>query len=140
MKRAVSFIILAVIVPLGIGTKLYGGPLDAWVTRYGGDMAVPVFFFYLAVLARPRLSPRACAVVVLVVCSAVELTQLLDSSALSSIRGNVAGRTILGSDFDPLDFVFYALGVLAAFLLYRLPPRRSTTGPAAGDGLLTGVG
>lgn len=127
VKRSISLAIIVVVVPLGVGTKLYGGPLDAWVTRYGGDVAVPVFFFYLAMLARPRLSPRACAVGVFVVCSAVELSQILDSSALSSIRGNVAGRTVLGSDFDPLDFVFYAVGALAAVVLYRLLRCRGAT-------------
>ena len=128
MRRRTSLIILAVVIPAGLGTKLYRGPLDEWVVRYGGDIAVPVFLFFLAMLVRPGLPPRACGLAVFFFCAAVELTQLSSTPLLETIRGSVPGRTVLGSDFDPRDFVCYAIGVAVSVALYRLFSARREPG------------
>ena len=52
--------------------------------------------------------------VALGVCFAVELGQLYHGEAVDAVRRTMLGHLVLGSGFDPRDFVAYAGGVLAA--------------------------
>jgi hypothetical protein len=62
--------------------------------------------------------------VALVVCLAVELSQLIHTSPLDDLRRSAAGRLVLGSGFDPRDLLAYTLGVFAAVVLERAWRRR----------------
>ena len=125
MKRWKILIVLAVLVPAGISTKLYGGPLAVWANRYGGDIVSPMFIFFLVILLLPRIDPYRFAAGVFVFCVAVEFSQFLSCPALAAMRGNIAGRTILGSEFDWLDFPFYIVGLFMALTLHRLLKEKS---------------
>lgn len=119
VKRSTTLLIMLVLIPIGIGTKFYGGPFESWVTRYGGDIALPMFFFFLVLLIRPEAYPLSCALGVFIFCVAVEFSQLLSTPILSAARGNFAGRTLLGSEFDWKDMLFYGIGVFLALYIYR---------------------
>jgi len=120
MKRRVTAIVLAVLVPVGISTKLYCGPIAGWVNRYAGDIVSPIFIFFLVLLFMPKLKPLPCAAGVFIFCAAVEFSQFLSTPLLLSIRGNILGRTILGSDFEWPDFIFYVIGIFISLKLYNI--------------------
>jgi hypothetical protein len=63
------------------------------------------------------------ALAALAVCFAVELSQLFHTPILDEIRRTVPGHLLLGSGYEPRDFVAYAAGVFAAALLVRLTVR-----------------
>ena len=44
----------------------------------------------------------------------VEFSQLIDHAYLDTLRGTTLGRLALGSGFDPVDLVAYALGIILA--------------------------
>jgi hypothetical protein len=87
------------------------GTLRPLYSSYASDILLPLAMYFVLCLGRRNLGFlrdwRARAVAVLAAASAAEVLQGLGVPAL--------GRT-----FDPLDFVMYAFGVLAAVLLDRV--------------------
>ena len=82
-------------------------------------------------VAVPRVALRTHAIAALAVCFAVELSQQFHTPMLDAIRRTVPGHLVLGSGYDPRDFVAYAAGVFAAALLvHRATARKpnSSTG------------
>jgi hypothetical protein len=110
---------------VGLAVHWHGGALSPVVRDVLGDAlwAAMVMWLIAAVAPAVRLPWRAA--VALVICFAVEFSQLFRSPALDALRRTTAGHLALGSGFDPRDFVSYASGVLAAALLERATERRS---------------
>jgi uncharacterized protein DUF2809 len=68
-------------------------------------------------VAVPQVALRIRALAALAVCFAVESSQQFHTPMLDAIRRTVPGHLVLGSGYDPRDFVAYAAGVFAAALL-----------------------
>jgi len=51
------------------------------------------------------------------ICALVETSQAFHTPRLDALRATMIGQLVLGSGFDPRDFLAYALGVGAAALL-----------------------
>ena len=78
------------------------------------------------------------------VCVAVELSQRVHGPTLDAVRQTTLGALVLGTGFDPRDFVSYAVGVAIATALDWWGLRRRGDGPRSGgvaaslrDGLAT---
>ena len=72
----------------------------------------------------PSASLRVRVPWALALCVGVEVSQLYHTTALDALRSTTMGQLVLGSDFDPRDFVAYALGVLVAAFIERAVIRR----------------
>ena len=120
MNRGKPLIALAVVTPLGLATKFYDGPGEAFVRSHlGGVLYVP--FWVLAVLfVWPRLSPPRVAAGVLAVTSLLEVAQLWQPPLLQAVRSTFLGHALLGSTFSWLDFPCYLAGCLLALVLCRV--------------------
>ncbi len=110
---------LLILVPLGFSTKFYDGPLTGWVNNGAGDILYPIFWFLLLLLFFPKISFAAAALAVFAFSSAIEITQLFHPVWLEALRQNFILRTILGSGFEWIDFFYYAVGSLLAYLLAK---------------------
>jgi len=95
-------------------SRSYAGPLAEWVHSYGSNLAVSfALFFLLQFLRLPKIeNPIACAGYALVILFGEELAQR--SRAWSGV-------------FDPWDFFYDALGVLAAVGLRTILASRPKT-------------
>jgi hypothetical protein len=80
--------------------------------------AMMIFFALGTVFPRARWTTRAA--VALAICAAVETSQLYHRSWLDHLRATSLGHLVLGSGFDPRDFLSYALGVALAAGAERL--------------------
>lgn len=91
---------------------------DAIVRPYAGDaLAVVLVYAGLRAVTTLRVGPAvltASGIAVVIECS--QYLRLLDHIGLG---GNRWARIILGSGFDPKDFVAYASGALAVLLVER---------------------
>lgn len=109
--------LLAVVVPLGFGAKLYAGPGAYWIGAYGAGLLYVVFWILLVLLARPDLRPARVALAVLAVTCALEILQLWHPPALEGFRASFLGAALIGSTFAWGDFPPYVAGaVLGAWL------------------------
>jgi len=106
---------------------------DAIVRPYVGD-ALAVVLVYAGLRAITRLGVVPATLLALLTAVAIEFGQyfhLLDHIGLS---GNRWARIILGSGFDPQDFVAYAAGAIVVLLAERY---RRASRAAAGTRTVT---
>ena len=115
---------------LAIGTIAVGLTVHRDGTRLAprlhdvlGDALWAMMIVWWIGVAVPRVALRTRALVALAVCVAVESSQQFHTPMLDAIRRTVPGHLVLGSGYDPRDFVAYAAGVFAAALLVRLTVR-----------------
>ncbi len=118
LKRAV--IILLILVPLGFMTKFYQGLGEQWVNNHlGGVFYVSFLTILLYVLLSfwknlPVIYPVLAA---LIITTILEFIQLWETPVLEATRSTFIGRTIIGSSFNPEDFIYYVLGSALAYIL-----------------------
>ena len=84
-----------------------------------GDALWGMMMVWWMGVAAPRLPLRTRGLAAMAVCVAVELSQAYRTPLLDAIRATVPGHLVLGSGYDPRDFLAYAIGVAAAVLLAR---------------------
>ena len=102
----------ALLVPIGLGTKIYAGP-GADVVRASVGGALYVAFFCLAALVVwPRARPWVVSASVLGATCLVEVLQLWHPAWLEAIRATTPGGLLLGSAFGWEDFPWYGVGAL----------------------------
>jgi hypothetical protein len=107
------------VVTIGVGLVVYrGGGLVASRARdVLGDAlwAAMMVWWISAIWPRARLTMRSGGAYAVCVC--VELSQLYHTAALDAARATRVGHLVLGSGFDPRDFLSYGLGVAGAVVL-----------------------
>ena len=90
----------------------------------GDALWAAMIAWWIAALV-PGASLRTRGIAALTICFAVEVSQGVHVPALDALRRTPAGHLVLGSGFDPRDFLSYAFGVLAATLLsWKLEGRK----------------
>jgi len=109
----------ALLVPLGVGTKRYAGPLADWVHNSAGGFLYVMFWVFLVLGLAPRLRPGPVSAGVFVVTSALEFLQLWQPPILSAVRSTFVGHALLGSTFAASDFLYYAGGCVSAYWVCR---------------------
>ena len=119
LRMRIGQAVVTTLVPLcfGLASLVYTGPGALWWRAHAGDALVVAFLVGLAGVAG-RLTLRVRLLAVAILCTGLELAQL----GASASRGPIAGL-VLGSTFDPLDFVYYAIGLVLAVLLDRIAVR-----------------
>src|SRR5215210_7125843 len=118
LRRRLAFVALAfVTIALGLLVHLGGAALQSDVRDVLGDAFWAVMIVWAVSVVVPSTTLASRGVVALAICWAVEASQLYHAPGLDALRATTVGHLVLGSGFDPRDFVAYAIGVLAAALL-----------------------
>lgn len=118
-SRGRAVLVAAVLIPIGVGTKLYAGPGATWVVGSLGGSVYVMFWSFLALAIRPAWSPVRVAAVVLSGTVAIEFLQRWHPPFLEALRSTFLGKAVLGSVFSWMDLPFYAVGAVAAVVLAR---------------------
>jgi hypothetical protein len=127
--RRRSFLALALAtIAVGLGVHELGLGLSNTVRDISGDAlwAVMIFAWLGALWPSGALGSRAG--LALLICWAVELSQIYHTPQLDVLRETTIGQLVLGSGFDVRDLGAYALGVLAISVL-ELAVRRALCRP-----------
>ncbi|HEX5066340.1 MAG TPA: DUF2809 domain-containing protein [Myxococcota bacterium] len=109
----------ALLVPLGVGSKLYTGPLEGWVRDSAGGFLYVMFWVFALLAAAPRLRAGPVCIGVFLVTSTLEFLQLWHPPLLTAVRSTFLGHALLGSTFSGSDFLYYAAGCVAAYAASR---------------------
>ncbi|MEP9402348.1 DUF2809 domain-containing protein [Sphingomonas sp. VNH70] len=89
---------------------------DAIVRPYVGD-ALAVVLVHCGLRTITRLPATAAALTALLVAIVIEFGQYFNVLQATGLADSEVARTVLGSGFDPHDFIAYALGALAAWAI-----------------------
>jgi len=133
--RTRLLLLLLLVVPLGLGTLVYEGPGADWAEGYGGAICYEIFWVLAWKAVLPHLRVQEVAVGVFAATCALEFLQLSRHPWLEWIRSFYLGRVFFGAVFDPLDFLYYALGSAVAAILYSVVVETEAVKSASG-GLL----
>ena len=122
--RIYAFIGLALVIPLGLGSKAYSGPARAWVEGYSGDILYELAWMFLIVGLWPAILKSSqgisrLALGVFAMTSSFEFLQLWQPAWLQAWRATLAGKLILGTTFVVWDFVYYAIGCLMGWAILK---------------------
>ncbi|MBN2411258.1 DUF2809 domain-containing protein [candidate division KSB1 bacterium] len=96
-------------------SKLYRGPLWAFSDAYIGDAGIVACLYFGLAAVCPGLKPGGKLIVIGAVALSVELFQ--GTGIPGSLNLPAPFVWVLGSKFDPVDFLFYFIGLLAAFFI-----------------------
>lgn len=118
MHRALHILILLALVPVGLAVKYcVPGVISDWCNHYGAAVVYEVFWVLALGFVAPRLGAVRCGAIVFLMTCALEFLQLWRAPFLEAFRETRAGAALIGTEFDPADFVWYAAGSAAGVLL-----------------------
>lgn len=109
-KNLANLFSILLITPLGFFTKLYTGNGETWVNNHLGGTFYIIFWCLIVFLIFPGTKPLIIAGWVLAVTILLEFLQLFHPKFLEFIRGSFIGKTIIGTSFNWIDFIFYFIG------------------------------
>lgn len=121
--------VLALLIPLGLGSKAYQGPAADWLNNDFVGVCYVVAWCLGIALLWPKLPARKNALAVFLGTCGVEVLQLSQWYPLAWARSFTAGRILLGTTFVWSDFLYYAVGAIAAYWLLRHLQRRHGSFP-----------
>ena len=100
---------------LAILTKLYRGPGWVALNAWAGDVGIVICLFFLLAAIFPGLKPIVKLLIIAFIAVSVECFQ--GTGIPGSWNLPAPFVWVLGSQFDPRDFIFYAIGLGIAFVL-----------------------
>lgn len=110
-NRALWVVLMAIVIVLGLGTRLPVLPFPPSFSGYLGDglWALAVYVGYC--LLFPGLSTMKSATLAAITSLLVEFSQLYHAPWIDSIRNTTLGHLLLGSGFDSIDLICYCAGI-----------------------------
>ena len=114
---------LLLVVAAGLGSRVFGRYLPAFVATYAGDTLYATMVFVLFGIAAPRWSTARVGGAALAVSCAIEVSQLYHAPWIDAIRATIPGALVLGYGFLWSDLACYVAGVALAVGAERLTSR-----------------
>ena len=132
-NRLGYFVAGCVVVALGLSSRRYAASLPEFLARYAGDTLYATMIFIGFGFLFPRWRSLRVAVVSLIFCYAIEVSQLYHAPWIDTIRHTRVGGLVLGYGFLWSDLLCYTLGVILGFVLElavrKTVARRRGAGP-----------
>jgi hypothetical protein len=113
----------ALTISLGLLTRA-DVPLPTFVATYGGDTLYATLVYLLVAWIWPHAASWRLGLLAFGLCTAIELSQLIQTPWLNALRSTLPGRLVLGAGFLWSDLVCYALGVMLGIGVDRALLRR----------------
>lgn len=112
---------IPITVAIGLACKFYSGPAANFVNNFGpASVAYVILLMLTSFLVRPRrTSIASIAVMAFLVTCGIEFSQLWHPDWLTSLRGTLPGRLILGTTFNIADFPAYLAGAFIGSLILK---------------------
>jgi len=116
-RRAIYIVLALVTIAVGLLVHSQATALRPAVRDATGDALWAAMVTWWVSALAPAARPAVRAAASYALCVGVEVSQLYHAPALDAVRATLAGRLVLGSDFDARDLAAYAVGVASAVLL-----------------------
>ncbi|ASI78192.1 DUF2809 domain-containing protein [Bacillus cereus group sp. Bc002] len=109
-----TFTILVII--LGLSSRKFAFALPALLNDYLGDALWALMIFIGFGFLFPKIEMKKLALISLMFCYGIEVSQLYHAEWIDSIRATTLGGLVLGYGFLWSDLVAYTIGVGIGFL------------------------
>ncbi len=110
MERSRTKYFLLTILTIAVGLFSRSSYIPDFILPYLGDTLYTVMFFFIFGFLFPKMSTLKVALTSILVCYAIELSQLCQAPWFNEIRSYRLGGLIFGFGFLWSDLVSYAVG------------------------------
>ena len=117
--RLRSIIAVALVIAVGLPTRLAPEVMPAFMVNYGGDVLWALMIFLLFNILLPTPKTRQIALLALAVTWGIEFSQLYQADWINTIRNVKIGGLILGYTFLWSDLLCYVGGIAVGVLLEK---------------------
>jgi len=107
-------------IAVGLTVHWRGSALSPALRDVLGDALWAAMVTWIIAAVAPAVRWPQRAALAFAICVVVELSQLWHAPVLDSLRLTTAGQLVLGSGFDPRDFLAYAAGIAATIVVERM--------------------
>ena len=115
-KYTVYITVIIITIGLGLFIRAKANWFPEVFNVYAGDALYAFMMYYIVCLFTNKAHIyRAGAA--LLICYAIEFSQLYQAEWINTIRQTLPGRLVLGSGFLYSDLLAYLIGILVAFLV-----------------------
>jgi hypothetical protein len=117
-RRNRIWLALAVLVVIGVGlaSRRFPAVFPAAFGSYTGDALWALMVFLGIAFLRPAMSGARVACAALVFSYLIEIAQLYQAPWINAIRATTFGHLVLGTGFQWLDLLAYAIGIAMGLL------------------------
>ncbi|HEY0065221.1 MAG TPA: DUF2809 domain-containing protein [Telluria sp.] len=113
-KRSWTCGALVLVIALGLASRKLPWMCPQVLAHYPGDALWAVAVFLCIALVRPAMRCLPLALLALGVAWIDEFAQMIQAPWLLALRRTTAGHLLLGSGFDWIDLLAYAVGIAIA--------------------------
>ena len=110
-NRIVYLISVAIVMVLGLSSRKYACNLPECINTYLGDALWAVMIYLFASLLLKDRKPSLIALLSLLFCYLIEISQLYHAPWIDAIRNTRLGGLVLGFGFLWTDIIAYTLGI-----------------------------
>ena len=118
--RTVYLIIIGIVIALGLLSRKI-----SIIPFFVGDTLWATMIFFIVRFILVTDSWKKVAVISLLICFAVEVSQLYQAHWINSVRRTLPGRLILGQGFLWTDLVAYTVGICVGVMVDRATHQKS---------------
>jgi hypothetical protein len=111
-SRVVYGLVLIAVIAAGLGSRVFGASLPAFVATYAGDTLYATMVFVGLAILRPRWPTGRLVGIALALSVAIEISQLYHAPWIDALRKTTPGALVLGYGFLWSDLACYVAGVL----------------------------
>jgi hypothetical protein len=115
-RRIPLAVAVTLVIAAGLVSRAYP-VLATFLGKYPGDALWALMVMLGIAFLRPDLTTRRLALFALAFCWLVEFSQLYQAPWINAIRTTHLGHLVLGTTFQSLDLLAYALGILTGVIL-----------------------
>lgn len=121
MNRRTRYLVTILLtIVIGITARKMDAYFPEWINFWLGDALYAFMMFFIVAFLLVRKMAIVKAVVTLIICYCIELSQLWQGEGINAIRETTAGKLVLGSGFLWSDLVAYLAGIIAAYCVETL--------------------
>ncbi|MEA3500444.1 MAG: DUF2809 domain-containing protein [Candidatus Marinimicrobia bacterium] len=119
LQKKYTIIIIIILIPIGLYTKLYNGFASSWGHDSLGGIFYVIFWSLFFSVIFQKTKPLKITVIVFSITTFLEILQLWHPVFLEIIRDSFIGKAMLGTSFFLLDIFHYIIGFIASFWLIK---------------------
>jgi len=117
---------LFIIVIIGIGLVSRVDIIPKLIYPYLGDVLYALMIYFIIGFLFPRFHPLKVALISIIICFFIEISQLFEPDWIIKIRRNKLGGLILGFGFLWSDLISYIIGGVIGFGLEYFAFKKAT--------------
>lgn len=119
IRNNILLLILLILIPVGFLTKWPSLHHPLWINNSLGGTFYVLFWILAFKFINPKWKLLYISILVVLITSALEFTQLLKTPFLETVRSTFIGRTLIRTSFNLSDFIYYAIGGFLGFVILR---------------------